>query len=233
MCLFPWETVPFPLYTHHHMAVMAAHRVISSPIICRGFLSTLRFLLLFLTFLSSSSGQQTCSFISNPSACPAGKFNPDSSQPITECITCLRDPSVYCPEGACFPYSVQPGFFSEPEKNQLDGTPVPRQSITECPAGYYCANGVRVVCSNNNVGVNYYCPTMNLSYPEVIEIGYYKLDRQTKEICPAGSYCVGESQVFPNPISTSSPLWFSCRVAMELYFCGSGKDFQALIVFYT
>ena len=72
--------------------------------------------------------------------CSPGYFCPSASTSSTQFL--CGDPAFYCPDGSSFPLPVPSGYYSY----NSDGSPLTRVSISVCPPGHYCLDGVKRPC---------------------------------------------------------------------------------------
>jgi hypothetical protein len=139
--------------------------------------------------------------------CPAGFYCPEGIiNPIS--FPCGNS-NVYCPVGSASPLAVPIGYYSLDVNNSESAeTRSIRSSVVICPIGYYCHNGIKLICPAGRFG-----NSEGLS------------NADCSGICPEGYFC---------PAGTVSPLEFTCGED-PVQYCpeGSGRPNQTSLGYYA
>jgi len=139
--------------------------------------------------ISSCSGKCSGGYF-----CPEGTINGNSNK--------CGNGSVFCPEGSSIPNLIPKGYFGI-------GADVDTQyDIEECPQGYYCSFGKKLICPSGTFGSS---KKLHTSY--------------CSGLCPAGWYC---------PLGSTSPYANACGTS-PLKYCplGSEKPLQTPAGYYA
>jgi hypothetical protein len=123
-----------------------------------------------------------CQFAVNlPTKCAAGTYMPwgvapngslvGPGQPAKRQFSCLDCPGGYmCGEATIYPGKCGVGLYSKPGKKKCEVCPpayycdntttsyAAMLSSKRCPAGYYCAGGLKSVSEATACSVGHYCP---------------------------------------------------------------------------